>query len=130
MNEIIRRLQTTRSIPPDCLAAIDISTSPGRHAAFDILARNVALSFLDSRFTLPVGFDLMQQLVRLSNFDLSTYTWDIFEAFACGAYRTDFYPVDLDPAVQHTIPRLRKILDLRCGSLLARHIRLADANAQ
>ncbi|MCA8291878.1 hypothetical protein [Burkholderia vietnamiensis] len=50
---------------------------------------------------------------------MSSYTWDIFEAFACGAYRTDAYPVDLDPAIHHTIPRLHKVLNLRCDSFFA-----------
>ncbi|HDR9481712.1 TPA: hypothetical protein QDC20_005518 [Burkholderia aenigmatica] len=119
MNEIIRHFQTTRCISQGYLEAIDISKPLNRHDIFDVLARNVAVSYLESRFPLPVGFDLMQQLVRLSNFDLSSYTWDIFEAFACGAYRTDAYPVDLDPAVHHTIPRLHKVLSLRRDSFFA-----------
>ncbi|MCA8291877.1 hypothetical protein [Burkholderia vietnamiensis] len=59
MNEIIRHLQTTCSLSRDYLEAVDISTPLNRHDIFDVLARNVAVSYLESRFPLPVGFDLM-----------------------------------------------------------------------
>ncbi|WP_155648544.1 hypothetical protein [Burkholderia pseudomultivorans] len=112
MNEIIHNLQGARSIPLDSLNVAEILASLERPEAIDVLARNIALSFLAGSLTYSASFDLTQQLVRLSNFNLSSYTWGIFDAFACGAYRSNVYPVDLDPVAQYTIPSLRRILNI------------------
>ncbi|WP_175835234.1 hypothetical protein [Burkholderia anthina] len=118
MNNTTLATRTTRRTSERRLDSVRISKLPGHHGIFDVLACNIAYAFLDEQLSLTVSFGLMQDLARLSDFDLSPLSWEIFEAFACGSYRTDMYPADLDPVVCHTIPELHKILDARRGRFL------------
>ncbi|MXN80151.1 hypothetical protein GR157_36255 [Burkholderia sp. 4701] len=110
MNKTTLAAQTTQRTSKRRLDSVRISKLPSHHSNFDLLACNVAYAFLDEQVNLTVAFGLMKGLVRLSDFDLSPLSWEIFEAFAYGSYRTDMYPADLDLVIYHTIPHLHKIL--------------------
>ncbi|WP_423367988.1 hypothetical protein [Burkholderia sp. LMG 32019] len=122
MHKAIRGCQTARRSAEHCIETDETPEFRASRDIFDELARDIALLFLNGRFDLSVSFAFLKRLVRLANFDLSLFAWDIFDAFASGAYRTDTYPSDLDPAVHHTLPRLRAILSTRRGTFSAIYI--------
>ncbi|WP_334002668.1 hypothetical protein [Burkholderia cepacia] len=122
MHKAIRGCQTARRSAEHCIETDEASGFRASRDIVDELAHDIAWLFLNGRFDLAVSFAFLKRLVRLANFDLSLFAWDIFDAFACGAYRTDAYPSDLDPAVHHTLPRLRAILSMRRGTFSAIYI--------
>lgn len=96
---------TLEQIDAACLLA-----KISRRTFFDELANWLAVEFLGGRQEFTFCDGVASNMMPISTWDLSDFSWSVFHAFDSGEFYHRGDPRDIDPVEKYTRPLLRQAL--------------------